>query len=255
MPFLEIAGRRIEYLRIGRAERLARPMVFLHEGLGSIALWQDFPARLAMAAGSEAMLYNRAGHGHSSAVPTPRSARFMHEEALDVLPLVLEALDIDRPLLVGHSDGASIALIFAAQFPERVAALALEAPHVVVEDRTVASIASARCRFRAGPLRDSLRKYHFENTEQMFESWAEVWLSPKFRAWSLEPELSAVRCPLLVIQGEDDEYGTARQVDLVERGAGGPVTRVILPRCGHVPHRERARDVLDAMRTFAAAIA
>jgi pimeloyl-ACP methyl ester carboxylesterase len=254
MPFLDLIGRAIEYVRIGTAREQSRPLVFLHEGLGSIEQWRDFPARMAERAGTEAVVYNRAGHGRSGPVSSPRSVRFMHDEALRVLPALLERLAIDRSILVGHSDGASIAAIFAAAFPERVAGLALEAPHIVVEEETIRGIADARRRYREGPLRDSLTKYHHANTEVMFESWADVWLSAGFRDWSIEADLASVGCPVLVVQGENDSYGTLKQVRLVEGLVRGPVATLVLPGCGHAPHLERTSEVLDAMSRLVASV-
>jgi pimeloyl-ACP methyl ester carboxylesterase len=250
MPFVDAAGHRIEYARVEEPGVNGPPLVFLHDGLGSVAGWGEFPARLARATNSAWTAYNRVGHGRSSAMTGPRTVRFMHDEALHVLPAVLAALEIERPVLVGHSDGASIALIYASQHPGRVAGLALEAPHVMVEDETVGGITEARRRFRTGSLRERLRKHHFANTESLFETWSEVWLSDPFRTWSLEADLGSVRCPVLVVQGEDDSYGSMKQVRLIEARAGGRVTRLVLPACGHVPHRERTREVLEAMRQF-----
>ena len=182
MPFIDAAGHRIEYERIGDSPGSRPSLVFLHEGLGSITGWGDFPGRLARATGLAGVAYNRAGHGRSGPLTGPRTIRFMHDEALDVLPSVLSSLGVERPILIGHSDGASIALIFASHHPSLVRGLALEAPHVIVEPETAGGIADARRRFRAGALRERLRRHHFENTESMFETWAEVWLSDAFRS-------------------------------------------------------------------------
>ncbi len=254
MPFIDAAGHRIEYEPIGDSPGRQPSLVFLHEGLGSIAGWRDFPNRLARATGETGVAYNRVGHGRSGPLAGPRSVRFMHDEALEVLPAVLSALGIERPVLVGHSDGASIALIFASHHPEQVRGLALEAPHVSVEDETVRGITDARRQFRSGKLRDSLLKHHFENTDALFESWVEVWLSEAFRLWSIESELRSVTCPALVIQCENDNYGTLQQVRRIEAGAAGPVTSLVLPGCGHAPHKGRTSEVVEAMRGFIASL-
>ncbi len=254
MPFIDAARHRIEYERIGDSPGSRPSLVFLHEGLGSITGWGDFPGRLARATGLAGVAYNRAGHGRSGPLTGPRTIRFMHDEALDVLPSVLSSLGVERPILIGHSDGASIALIFASHHPSLVRGLALEAPHVIVEPETAGGIADARRRFRAGALRERLRRHHFENTESMFETWAEVWLSDAFRTWSIQAELGSVRCPVFVVQGDNDGYGTMEQVRLVETGVAGPATSLVLPGCGHAPHRERTGQVVDAMRRFIASL-
>jgi pimeloyl-ACP methyl ester carboxylesterase len=234
---------KLEIEEIGGAEPA---LVFLHEGLGSVALWRDFPARLAQATGRRALLYSRAGHGQSHLPDADRTPRFMHEEALDVLPRVLRDAGIERPVLVGHSDGGSIALIHASRHP--VAALVLLAPHVFVEDVTVASIEEARETFATTDLGTRMARYH-RDPERTFRLWNDIWLAPAFRSWNIEDVLADVTAPALVIQGEHDQYGTLAQIDAIERGLGGEVTRVVLD-ARHAPHLEAPEQTLTAAAEF-----
>ena len=223
---------RLEAARIAGA---APTLVFLHEGLGSLSAWRDFPARLAAATGCAALVFSRAGYGRSPAKPGPWPIEFMHEEAA--------ALTVDDDaILVGHSDGASIALLYAAAHPLR--ALVLEAPHVFVEDETVASIARLGDDVRARLAR------HHDHAGALFDAWRDVWLRPAFRRWNIEACLPRVRAPALVIQGEDDEYGTIAQVDAVRRQLGAPCQTLLLPDCGHAPHRDQPERTLAAMSAF-----
>jgi pimeloyl-ACP methyl ester carboxylesterase len=221
-------------------------LVFLHEGLGSVALWRDFPARLAAATGRRALVYSRAGHGQSDVPAQDRTPRFMHDEALDVLPAVLNAAGIQRPVLVGHSDGGSIALIHAAQHP--VSGLVLLAPHVFVEDVTVASIEAARETFATTDLGERMGRYH-RDAERTFRLWNDIWLAPDFRFWNIEDVLRDVTAPALLIQGEHDQYGTLAQIDAIERSVGGPVQRVVLD-ARHAPHLEAPEETLAAAAEF-----
>ena len=226
-----------------------RPLVLLHEGLGSISLWRDFPAALSTRTRRPVFAYSRAGHGGSDLPPAPHTTRFMHEEAIAWLPAILDRAGIDDAVLLGHSDGGSIALIFAATYPSRARALVLEAPHVFVEDISVASIARAKAHYEAGDLRRRLSGHHAD-VDAAFRGWNDVWLDPAFRAWNLEAYLPAVMSPTLVIQGEQDEYGTIAQVDAIVNQLAAPVERLILPNCGHSPHREQPAKVLDAISRF-----
>jgi pimeloyl-ACP methyl ester carboxylesterase len=221
-------------------------LVFLHEGLGSVALWRDFPARLAQATGRRALIYSRAGHGGSPAPYEPRTRRFMHDEALDVLPSLLRQRGIEAPVLVGHSDGGSIALIHASRHP--VAKLVLLAPHVFVEDLSVASIAEARETFETTDLRDRMARYH-RDPETTFRLWNDIWLAPEFRDWNIEDVLPAISAPVLAIQGEHDQYGTLAQIDAIERGVAGPFERAVL-QARHAPHLEAPEETLQAAAEF-----
>ena len=227
------------------------PLVFLHEGLGSLSAWRDFPARVAQASGRRAIVYSRAGYGRSPQLSRPRPLTFMHDEARVALPALLDTLGIERVILVGHSDGASIALIQAAEPNTRVRALVLEAPHVLVEDVCVAAIARLRDGYDRSGLRERLARHHAD-PDATFAGWAGVWLDPEFRRWDLRPLLPRVRAPLLAIQGADDQYGTVLQLDELARAVAGPCERLLLPACGHAPHRDRPDETLAAMVRFLA---
>jgi pimeloyl-ACP methyl ester carboxylesterase len=225
------------------------PIVLLHEGLGSVALWRDFPDALATATGRAVFAYSRRGHGASDRPAAPHTARFMHDEAIDWLPDVLDAAGIGRAILFGHSDGASIALVFGATFPKRTAALILEAPHVFVEDVAVASIVRMKREYETTNLRARLARYHAD-VDAAFHGWNDVWLAPEFREWNLEEYLPRVIAPALVIQGEQDEYGTLRQVAAIVRQVAGSVETLILPDCGHSPHRDQPERVIAVVAEF-----
>lgn len=253
MSFANLTGRRIEY-RMIPGDHAQPTLVLLHEGLGSVALWRDFPDKLAGRLGARALLYSRFGYGQSDGLVAPRTTRFMHEEALDVLPALLDRFHIERPLLVGHSNGASIALIHAAASGRPVAGLVLMAPHVFVEPETVESIARIRETYRATDLRARLAKYH-AHVDDAFLGWADTWLLPEFLAWSIEDLIGGVSRPMLLVQGRDDEYGTLEQLARIAARAQAPVHRLVLDRCGHSPHRDREAAVLDAVVDFARGLA
>jgi pimeloyl-ACP methyl ester carboxylesterase len=221
-------------------------LVFLHEGLGSVALWRDFPQRLAAATGRRALIYSRAGHGASPVPERPRTPRFMHDEGLEVLPALLARHGIEQPILVGHSDGGSIALIHAAQHP--VTGLVLLAPHVFVEDLSVQSIEEAREAFARTDLRERMARYH-RDAEATFRLWNDIWLAPEFRDWNIEDVLPHIDRPVLAIQGEHDQYGTLAQIDAIEAGVKGPFTRAVLD-AGHAPHLEAPEETLTAATSF-----
>ena len=246
-------GARLEYLRIAQRRAGVPPLVFLHEGLGSISLWRDFPERVAEASGAETLVYSRRGYGESDPIQGARGVDYMHREALDVLPEVLDRLGIVEPILVGHSDGASIALIYAGASGRRVRGLILEAPHVFVETLTVESIAEATEAYNATSLREKLARHHAD-VDGAFWGWNDIWLHPDFLRWNIEEYLPAITVPTLVIQGADDEYGTLAQLDAIERGLSGPVERLVLPDCKHSPHRDQAEATLDAMTRFVAGL-
>lgn len=254
---VEAAGVRLECAWSGPGPETAPTLVFLHEGLGCVSTWRDFPARLAEATGFGAFVYSRAGYGRSDPVGLPRPIDFMEREARAVLPEALRAAGIGRHVLVGHSDGASIALIFAATpAPARAGllGLCLEAPHVFVEDVTIGSIAAIAERYRSdgGALRERLRRHHGINVDAAFRGWSRVWLDPRFRRWSIVGLLAAVAAPVLVVQGAGDEYGTLDQVTAIEKGAPGLVRTRLLDACGHAPHRDRTEAVLAEMADFVA---
>jgi pimeloyl-ACP methyl ester carboxylesterase len=246
--FIDVAGKRLEARRI--AGPPGRPtIVFLHEGLGSVSAWRDFPDRLAREMACPALVYSRAGYGHSSPAHLPRAPDFMHVEARSVLPALLAAEGVEQPILFGHSDGASIALLYAALPGSRVRALVLEAPHVLVEQVCAGAIADVRREYSRSDLRDRLARHHAD-PDAAFYGWADAWLRPEFRRWNIEDALPHVRAPALVIQGDRDEYGTIAQVEAIERGSGGPVERLWLPGVGHRPHRERPDEILTAAVRF-----
>ena len=251
--FADIGGQRLEYLRIA-GNATAPTLVFLHEGLGSVAMWRDFPQRVADATGHPALAYSRAGYGRSSPLTAPRGPDYMHAEALSALPALLDALAIDRPILIGHSDGASIALVHAGARVRAVRAVAAIAPHVFVEELSLTSIAQARHAYATGDLRRRLARYHAD-VDSAFLGWNDIWLAPEFRAWNIEAFLSGIECPVLLLQGMDDEYGTLAQIDAIQHQVAGRVERVELAACGHSPQRDQPEATLAALARFIAAVA
>lgn len=253
MPFVTLSDHRIEYQDLPATGPGANPLILLHEGLGSIALWRDFPAKLAAATGRRTLVYSRWGYGGSAPLVAPRKLDYMHREALEDLPALRQALGLDDPILVGHSDGASIALIHAGAGKWPVRALILEAPHVFVEDVSIASIRDAKIAYDDGEMKRRLARYH-DDVEDTFRGWNDVWLSPEFRGWNIEEYLAGIACPMLAIQGADDEYGTLAQLDAVGSQVKGPFERLVLPNSGHSPHRDQERTVLEAMARFIARV-
>ena len=248
MPFATAGSHRLEYGWHGLANDAAQPIVMLHEGLGSLALWKDFPLRLAKATHRRVLAYSRLGYGKSDPLSGPRGVDFMHVEALETLPLLLDALGARDPVLFGHSDGASIALIHAARAHRPVVAVIPLAPHVFVERYGLDSIAAARRAYLDGDLRAKLARYH-DDVDSAFWGWNDVWLHPDFRAWNIEALLPEIACPVLTIQGLDDEYGTIEQIDRIARGVP-QLRRIELAQCGHTPHRDRPEAVLAAVASF-----
>ncbi len=251
--FAAIGDQRLEFVRLA-GNPGAPTLVFLHEGLGSVAMWRDFPQRVATATGHPALVYSRAGYGRSSPLTQARRSDYMHTEALAVLPALLDRLAIERPILVGHSDGASIALIHAGAGVRAVRAIAAIAPHVFVEELSVSSIARAKSNYDRGDLRPRLARHHAD-VDSAFRGWNDIWLAPEFRDWNIESLLTGIACPVLLIQGEDDEYGTLAQVDAIQRQVEGPVERVVLAACGHAPQRDQPEATLAALARFIAAVA
>lgn len=247
---LVVRGKRLEASWHGPAPAEAATLVFLHDGLGCVELWRDFPQRLAEATGCGAFVYSRLGHGRSDPGELQRSLRFMHEEA-EVLAEVLDAAGIQKAVLVGQSDGASIAIIHAGSpGARRVVALVTEAAHVFSEEKTRQAITAAMQEYRHGTLRQRLLRHHGENVDSVFGGWAGAWLDAGFGEWNIEAYLTRVRVPLLAIQGDADEYGTLGQVDAIEAGCAGPFERLILAGTGHSPHREQPERVIRAIAGF-----
>lgn len=255
---LALAGRptRIEYAWVGNPDPAAPLMVFLHEGLGSLSMWRDFPARLCAAIGFRGLVYSRPGYGQSTPRPATEAwtPRFMHDQALTVLPALLAALGTDTartpPWLFGHSDGGSIALLHAAHCPGKVAGLVVLAPHILVEDISVTSIELARQAYLNTDLKTRLARHHAD-PDSAFWGWNDVWLSSAFRSWDIRAELATITCPVLAVQGLDDEYGTLAQIRGIQ--AQTPHTRLLeLPACGHSPHKDQPQAVIDAVGAFVA---
>lgn len=245
-----IEGCHIEYERYPARSGDAPTIIFLHEGLGSIRRWRDFPAAVCARTGFAGLVYNRHGYGGSDPLRTPFAPDFMHREALEVLPRLLARLAIERPVLFGHSDGASIALLHAASGLSIVPALVLEAPHVFVEDVTVSAIAQLKASYQGGVFRAQLARHHGANVDRLFDAWTGVWLSDAFRTWNIEDALPHVTCPTLVIQGTDDEYGTLRQVAAIQVGLGTRMEALVLDACRHTPHIDQRATVEDAVVAF-----
>ena len=245
--YLTVGGRSLEYRWWGPGAQDAPTIVMLHEGLGCVGLWRDMPARLAEATGLGVMAYSRAGYGQSDPAPLPRPLDYMTREALEVLPKVLLAFGISSPVLLGHSDGATIAAIHAGAFSARSAILI--APHFFTEDRGLAEIARARDAFETGDLRSRLARHHAD-PDCAFRGWNDAWLDPGFRRWDVSGAIDGISAPILAIQGADDPYGSLAQIEAIERRAKSPPDVLILPGCGHAPHLERAGDTLTAIEGF-----
>ena len=249
--FVEAGDHRLEIERLADDPR--RPtLVFLHEGLGSISMWRDFPARVAAATGSPAVVYSRYGYGQSDLLEAPFAVDYMHREALETLPDLFVALAILRLVLVGYFDGASIALIYAGS-RDGLTGLVTLAPHVFVEDISVKSIAEAKIAFETTDLPQKLARHHAD-ARRTFYGWNDIWLHPDFRRWNIEAYLPAIRCPVLAIQGVDDEYGTMAQVEAIGRQVGGRCEVVKLEACGHSPHRDQPELTLAASARFVASL-
>ncbi|HEX9185241.1 MAG TPA: alpha/beta hydrolase [Burkholderiales bacterium] len=250
MPFVSAAGHSLEYEWLGAGAPGKPPLVFLHEGLGSIRQWRDFPQQVAQATGCRALVYSRYGYGQSDVLREAKAGvRFMHREALEALPALLAALEVEDPVLVGHSDGASIALIYAGSPGRAVRGVAVMAPHVFVEPICVESIRKATAAFDGTGLAQRLAKYH-RDPAKTFHLWADAWLDPEFLKWNIEEYLPGITCPVLAIQGRDDEYGTMEQLARIKRGVRGPCELLELDGCGHSPFRDQAEAARDAIARF-----
>jgi pimeloyl-ACP methyl ester carboxylesterase len=252
-PVLQIraGGHLLRCISFGKGPRFGPNIVFLHEGLGSIAQWKHFPDTLARAAGCNALVYERLGHGGSDPLLGRRQADFMEHEAAEVLPQVLDSFGVEKTILFGHSDGGSIALLFAARYPERCMGVITEAAHAFVEDISLAGVRAAVARFDSSDMEKRLRLYHGDNTERMFRGWADIWLSPEFRDWTIPPEtLGAIQAPVLAMQGADDEYGSAEQLARIEAGIGEAARTVLIPDCAHEPHVQARETVMEEALNF-----
>ncbi|HXD39498.1 MAG TPA: alpha/beta hydrolase [Ramlibacter sp.] len=238
---VNVNGVRLEVQRLPAAAGGRRaPVIFLHEGLGSVSMWRDWPASVCAAAGRDGFVYSRRGYGRSDPVPDVRGAgrlgpNYLHREALDVLPELLGKLDVQAPVLLGHSDGATIALLHAADFP--VTACVVLAPHVIVEDLSVQSITKVRAAYKSGGLRQQLERHH-SDVDVAFWQWNDIWLSPAFRDFDIRAECRRIEAPVLAIQGEEDPYGTMDQIEGIAP-TRGPFAWQLLPQCGHSPHRDQ----------------
>ena len=248
MPFLSVGAGRLEYERIDTGRANSRTIVMLHEGLGSISLWKDFPQQLAGATLSNVVVYSRHGYGKSAPVKESRAVSYMHHEALVVLPQLLDALEIRNPILFGHSDGGSIALIHAGGSARSVGGVVALAPHVFVEDLSVSSIAAAKVTYQTTNLREKLGRHH-DDVDGVFWGWNDIWLNPAFRQWNIEEYLPRITSPILAIQGLEDEYGTMEQIRRIERGAPR-VEALGLADCRHSPHRDQPQGVLEAVNRW-----
>jgi pimeloyl-ACP methyl ester carboxylesterase len=245
-----LSGQHIEAVWYGPRPEAAPTLVLLHEGLGSVALWKDFPPRLAERTGCGVFAYSRRGYGRSDPRPLPWPVSYMHDEAREVLPALLDAAGIRRAILIGHSDGASIATIYAGSHQDfRIRGLVLLAPHFFVEDLTIRSIEAAREAYASGGLRERLAKYHAD-VDIAFGGWNGAWLDPAFRQWRIDEELAYVRVPVLIIQGEDDPYGTVAQITLAQQETYCPVDAVMLKACGHAPQGDQPEATIAAIADF-----
>jgi pimeloyl-ACP methyl ester carboxylesterase len=247
---LQLGGLGLETLDLAPSGADGPVLVLLHDGLGSVAAWRDFPAELNRATGRRTIAFSRFGHGSSAPPPNPRSPGFFHTEALAVLPEVLAQLGVRQPVLIGHSDGASIALIHAAHRP--VGGLVLLAPHVFVEEMTLQEIRNTREQYLYGDLRERMARRH-DDPDAAFWGWCNVWLDPAFRSWRLDQEVRRLTAPTLLIQGTEDPYGSLDQLDRIQRGAPGPVRRLLISG-GHRLHREHPEDLIQAISAFLAGL-
>ena len=250
--FLQIGSHSLEYRMIGPRPDRAPTIVMLHEGLGCVGLWNDFPDKLQQATRCGVFVYSRAGYGQSSPVALPRPLTYMHDEARDMLPALLDAIGFRRGLLLGHSDGASIAAIYAGTHQDhRVGGLVLIAPHFFTEDSGIASIEEARKAYETGDLRQRLARWH-KDVDNAFRGWNGAWLDPEFRKWDITEQLGYIRVPILIVQGEDDQYGTVKQIEEAERDCYCPVEVALLPGAKHSPQRDAPTATLKAIAGFVA---
>jgi len=250
--FLSIGARSLEYRMLGPRPDRAPTIVMLHEGLGCVGLWGDFPDKLQKATGAGVFVYSRAGYGQSSSVTLPRPLTYMHDEARDVLSALLTAIGFQRGILLGHSDGASIAAIYAGTHQDhRLGGLVLIAPHFFTEDSGIASIVDAKKAYETTDLKQKLARWH-KNVDNAFYGWNGAWLDPGFRQWDITEQLAYIRVPMLIVQGEDDQYGTVKQIETAERECYCPVEVALLASAKHSPQREAPEATLRAISDFVA---
>lgn len=252
MGFVTVQGHRLEYELIPAINTAAPVIVFLHEGLGSLAMWRHFPRQVADATGCPVLIYSRYGYGRSDPLEEPRRVDYMHQEGLQALPELLDKLEIENPILLGHSDGASIAIICAGGTPRALTGLIVVAPHVMMEEASLVGIRAAKEMYATTDFKDRLGRYH-AHPDSAFRGWNDIWLSPEFLQWNIEEFLPRIRCPVLAIQGEDDEYGTMEQIERIARSAPR-VELLKLPDCRHSPHRDQPQAVLAAVARFVRAV-
>lgn len=254
MEVLQVNGAGLEVQRLTASiGRRRAPIIFLHEGLGSVDMWRDWPAQVCAATGRDGIVYSRRGYGQSDVIPEVRGSGrlrpdYMHREALEVLPELIQSLEIEAPVLLGHSDGGTIALLHASHFS--VSACIVMAPHVIVEDKSVRAIDEARAAYEAGTLRGKLERFH-RSVDCAFWQWNDIWLSPAFRGFDIRSECRRIQAPVLAIQGEDDPYGTLAQIDGIEP-TRGPFVKYVMPQCGHSPHRDQPERTLKRIVEYLA---
>ena len=250
---IRVGNSTVELLRLDGDEN--RPTVLmLHEGLGCVELWRDFPHRLNQQCSLPVVAYSRCGYGASAPISLPRPLDYMRVEAQNFLPELLTALKISKPIVLGHSDGATIALEFAAAFPSHLAALVILAPHIFVEDCSINAIRAADHEYQHGRLREKLQRYHHNNVDNAFRGWCDSWLHPAFKKWNMEEVLEHIEVPILQIQGLADEYGSDAHVRSIEQYAHTQVETVLFENCGHAPHFERKLETMAAISDFLARI-
>ena len=247
---IQVKEKILEIAWYGPGPEDAPSLIFLHEGLGSVSMWKKFPQKLSQQTGCGALVYSRFGYGKSDECALPRPLNFMHEEGLDVLPEIIKLCRIQNYILVGHSDGASIALIHAgSESTDKLLGMVNEAPHVFCESLTISSIKKLRENYNTGNLRERLKKHH-KDIDMTFNGWANVWLDDEFANWNIESFLPRIKVPQLIIQGNDDEYGTSVQIEAIVRQSVGSVKTCLLENCGHSPHRDQQSKTLQEMTKF-----
>jgi len=247
---IQLNNKILESVWYGPPPENATTLVFLHEGLGSVSTWKDFPQELSRITGCGALIYSRLGYGQSENCELPRQLNFMHEEGLEVLPDIIKRCSIQDYILIGHSDGASIGLIHAgSNSADKLRGIISEAPHVFSETITISSIKKLRENYNLGNLRMLLKKHH-KDIDMTFNGWADVWLDDEFTDWNIESYLTRIKVPQLIIQGKDDEYGTSAQVDAIVCNSAGNVKTCFLENCGHSPHRDQQSKTLYIMNEF-----